>query len=205
MIGQYKHSEKFVKLDNALVDAFDDSSIWKDWYNIYYNISTATGAGLDWWGKRLNQGRGFEYQGNSYYLQGTQTVDGLTFTAEEMENLYRKVLQMKAMSNISNLCLYSINEMLKAVFAEEGRCYCIEVMNIEQGALINTGTMEIRYVFEFYVNKVFKAIIESGLLPHPTGVGVSYEYLPLGEFLGFYVQNEQEQPYGVFDQNVFYR
>lgn len=204
MIGQYRNSDKFVVLDTGLTSAFNEFPVLKDWYDVYYNVSTASGAGLDWWGKRLNQSRNFEYQGNNYYLQGAQTIDGVSYTDEEMENFYRKTLQIKAMSYVSNLTLFSINQMLKEVFSEQGRSYCIEVINIEEGVLINTGTMQIRYVFEFYMSKVFKAIAES-LLPHPSGVLTSFEYLPIGEFLGFYVQNEVTQPYGEFNQKTFYK
>lgn len=205
MLGQYQHSANLMKLDEGLTQAFNDNPMLKDWYNIYFNIGTAKGAGLDWWGKRLNQGRELTYDGDSYYLEGAQTIDGVSYTAEEMENLYRQVLLMKAMSYISNLSMDSINKILSVIFAEQGRCYCEEVVDIQGGALVHAGTMNIRYVFEFYVSKIFKSIIESGLLPHPTGVGVSFEYLPLGEFLGFFVADESEQPYGMFDQNVFYR
>lgn len=205
MLGQYKHSAKLVGLDNELTKAFDDNHVLKDWYNIYFNIATASGAGLDWWGKRLNQNRELTYQGDSYYLQGAQTIDGVEYTAEEMENLYRQILYMKAMSYVSNLSMDSINKILAVIFAEQGRCYCEEVVDIQGGALVHTGTMNIRYVFEFYVNRIFRAIIENGLLLHPTGVGASFEYLPIGEFLGFFVTNENTQPYGMFDQNVFYR
>ena len=204
MIGQYRNSDKFVSLDVGLSSAFDDFPVLKDWYDVYYNISSASGAGLDWWGKRLNQTRNFEYQGNNYYLRGAQTIDGVSYTDEEIENLYRKTLQIKAMSYVSNLTLASINQMLREIFSERGRSYCIEVIKIEDGVLTHTGTMQIRYVFEFYMSKVFKAIAES-LLPHPAGVLSSYEYLPLGEFLGFYVQNEITQPYGEFNQKTFYK
>lgn len=203
MIGQYRNSDKFVSLDLGLSSAFDDFPVLKDWYDVYYNISSASGAGLDWWGKRLNQTRNFEYQGNNYYLRGAQIIDGVSYTGEEMENLYRKILQIKAMSYVSNLSLHSINQMLKEIFLDQGRCYCIEVIKIEGGALTHTGTMNIRYVFEFYMSKVFKSIAES-LLPHPAGVGASFEYLPIGEFFGFYVDTET-QPYRGFNQKIFYK
>ena len=193
MISQYANSPILTKLDNDIQNLFDDSGFVTNWYNIIFNLSTATGYGLDVWGKILNRDRKFVYEGMEYYLQGAQVIDGVTFTAEEMDNLYRKVLQLTAMRYIGNASIASINRMIQFIF--EGKCYCIEY-----------APMQIRYVFRFYMSKIQKAIIET-LNPHPTGVLSSFEYLPVGEYFGFHVDGkaQDEQPYLPFDNGPFYR
>lgn len=195
MIGQYANSPVLVALNNGLTELFDDSQFVENWYNVVFNLKTATGYGLDVWGRILNMSREIEYNGVSYYLQGAQTIGGITFTAEEMENFYRMVLQITAMRYIGNASIYSINSILDVIFSDYGRAYCYEY-----------GTMQIRYVFEFYMNDLLKAMIES-LNMHPSGVLTSYEYLPLGEFFGFYNEDstQQNQPYAPFNVKPFYR
>lgn len=196
MIGQYANSPVLVTLDNGLQDLFDDSQFTTNWYNVVFNIKTATGYGLDVWGKILNRSRQFIYNGTEYYLQGEQTIGGKHYTSGQMENLYRLVLQITAMRYIGNASIYSINSILNTVFEDYGRAYCVE-----------DGTMQIRYYFEFYVDDVLKAVIET-LNLHPTGVLVSaYEYLPLGEFMGFHVagESQSDQPYTPLDVKPFYK
>ena len=193
MISQYANSPVLTKLDNGLQQLFNDSNFVNNWYDVVFNLATATGYGLDLWGKILNRDRKFTYEGNEYYLQGAQTIDGVEFSAEDMDNLYRKVLQLTAMRYIGNASIASINRMIQFVF--EGKCYCYEY-----------APMQIRYVFRFYMNKVQKAIIET-LNPHPTGVLSSFEYLPVGEYFGFHVDGkaQNEQPYLPFDNGPFYQ
>lgn len=195
MIGQYANSPVLVALNNGLTELFDDSQFVENWYNVVFNLKTATGYGLDVWGRILNMSREIEYNGVSYYLQGAQTIGGITFTAEEMENFYRMILQITAMRYIGNASIYSINSILDVIFSDYGRAYCYEY-----------GTMQIRYVFEFYMNDLLRAMIES-LNMHPSGVLTSYEYLPLGEFFGFYDEEstQQTQPYAPFNIKPFYR
>lgn len=178
MIGQYANSPVLVALDNGLQNLFDDGQFVQNWYNVVFNLKTASGYGLDVWGKILNRSRQFIYNGNEYYLKGEQTIGGKHYTAEQMENFYRLILQITAMRYIGNASIYSINSILNAVFENYGKAYCVE-----------DSTMQIRYYFEFYVDDVLKVVIET-LNLHPTGVLVSgYEYLPIGEFMGFYIDD----------------
>lgn len=195
MISQYANSPTFTSLDNGLQALFDDSGFVKNWYDVVFNLETATGYGLDVWGLILNRSREFEYNGNKYYLQGAQTIGGTSFSAEQMENLYRKVLQLTAMRYIGNASIASLNNLIQFIFADEGECYCLEY-----------GTMQIRYVFRFYMNNILKAVIET-INPHPSGVLSSYEYFPVGTYFGFILRGKSalEQPYLPFDNGPFYR
>lgn len=200
MISQYANSPKFVALVNSLRGVFNNAKLISDWFNIVYNIKTAKGFGLDIWGKILNQGRNFTYTNQTtgvqtnYYLEGELTVDGTVFSAEEIEEIYRKVLFMKAMSLITNATEKSLNELLQFYF-EGRRVYVIQY-----------DTMKLRYVFEVPVNKLEKSIFTSGLLPKPTGVGATFEYLPKNSYFGFYVNSraQNDQYWAPFDNKPFY-
>ncbi|MBO7696951.1 MAG: DUF2612 domain-containing protein [Methanobrevibacter sp.] len=191
LISQYANSPVLKNLASGLNTLFDDSEFVKNWYETVFNLETATGYGLDVWGKILNVGRTFVYNGISYYLGGAQIIDGVSFTAEQMDNLYRQVLQLTAMRYIGNASIASINNMLQFIYG--GKCYCLEY-----------DVMEIRYVFRFYMNKIQKAIIET-LNPHPTGVLTSFEYLEPGKYFGFDVQIDGDEPWTPFDNGPFYR
>lgn len=195
MISQYANSPVFKELNDGLTQSFNDSGVIEDWYNKVFNPKTANPYGLDMWGYILNRSREFEYNGVKYYLKGAQTIGGVSFTAEEMEELYRKVLQITAMRYVGNASIDSINNILNVVFGDQGICYCY-----------NYAPMRIRYVFQFYVNDVLKAVIET-LNPHPTGVMTSFEYLPVGEFLGFITGEDdpEDEPYTPFEDGPFYR
>lgn len=200
-ISQYANSEKYTGLFNNLCYMFSNTQTISDWYNVVFNLNTAEGYGLDIWGKILNQGRQFSYNNNGtmeyVYLGGEQTIDGITYSAEQMEETYRLVLFLKALSNISGCTIASLNELLGFYFQDRGRVYVLEY-----------GVMEIRYVFQFYVTKFEKAIFTSSVMPKPTGVLISFEFLPIGDYFGFFVNgiaSPTDQPFAPFDNKPFYR
>ena len=200
LISQYANSEKILRLANGIRTMFNNAKLISDWYNIVYNLKTAKGFGLDIWGKILNQGRSFKYTNQTtgvvteYYLKGEITVDGTTFSAEEVEELYRKILFMKVISLITNATDKSLNELLQFYF-DGRRVYVIQY-----------DTMKLRYVFEIAVNKLEKSIFTSGLLPKPTGVGATFVYLPKNQYFGFYVNSREQndQYWAPFDNKPFY-
>ena len=110
MIGQYANSPVLVSLDNGLKELFNDSPVVVNWYNALFNMNTATGYGLDIWGKILNRSRGFIYNGTEYYLQGEQTIGGVHFSEEEMELLGHSLyVFLEAKSNTVQV-LYKRND-----------------------------------------------------------------------------------------------
>jgi len=199
-LSQYANSPRFIDLYNNICGLFNNSKTLEDWFNVVYNLKTASGFGLDIWGTILNQGRQFSYEENgvveNIFLGGEQTIDGITYSAEYMEEMYRMVLFLRALGYITNCTLASLNNLLQYYFADKGRVY-----------VINYGTMEIRYVFEFYASKLEKAIFTTDVLPKPTGVLANFEYIPLGEYFGFYVDgiaDPEDQPFAPFDNKPFY-
>ena len=112
MIGQYANSPVFSKLDNSLTTLFNNTALVQEWFDKVFDVTKANAYGLDIWGKILNRSREFEYNGVKYYLKGAQTIGGVHFTEAEMEELYRKVLQITAMRYVGNASVASINNIL---------------------------------------------------------------------------------------------
>jgi len=198
MLSQYANSPKYLSLVNGLKSQFDNAQTIQDWYNVVYNIRTAKGYGLDWWGKILNQTRWISYiddnnQKVDLYLQGALTVDGNTYTADQIENLYRTLLIFRAMSNIGNATIPSLTTLLNAAFEGRGSIYIDE-----------TSVMQIDVTFNFYVSKLEKYVFSTSVFPKPTGVGVNFYYVPDGEYFGFFVENASPQPFAPFDNKPFY-
>lgn len=198
MISQYANSPKYVKLVEGIREQFNNYKTIQDWYNVVYNIRTATGYGLDWWGKILDQSRLISFiddnnQKVEIFLQGEITVDGITFSADEIENLYRTLLIFRAMSNIGNATIPSLEMLLNSAFEGRGQVYIDEVT-----------TMQIDVTFNFYVNKLEKYVFSTDIFPKPTGVGVNFYYVPSGSFFGFFVDGASPQPFAPFDNKPFY-
>lgn len=207
MLSQYANSPTIVKLVNGINEQLNNAQTIEDWFRIVFDLRTATGFGLDIWGKILNQSRRFQYvdennQTVDVYLQGNQTVDGVDYTAEQMDNFYRTALFLKAFSYIADTSLKNINDMLNFYFnmtSEEGR--------EGKAFAYNIGTMAIEIVFTFFMPKLEKAILTSDLFPTPAGVQLNYRFIPNGAWLGFYdenAENPEDQPFAPFNHKPFY-
>ena len=97
---------------------------------------------------------------------------------------------MKALLNISNSSAPSINQLLKNLFKDRGRCY-----------VTDTGGMEIRFVFEFALYPYELAILtKSNAVPRPAAVLAQVMQMDLATTFGF-SEALGSQP---FDQGVFY-
>ncbi|EBG5359658.1 DUF3383 family protein [Salmonella enterica subsp. enterica serovar Schwarzengrund] len=87
---------------------------------------------------------------------GTRTVD-------LSDEIYRRLILMKAMSNITDCSVPDINRMLRFMFGKNRRAY-----------VLNNGGLRMSYIFEFALSSAELAIIQSsGALPSPPGVYVS--------------------------------
>lgn len=128
------------------------------------------------------------------YLQGAQTVNGVPYTDEQIEDLYRTTLFLKAMQNITNATLQSINSMFLEFFSDKGVCFAYEY-----------DVMKLRVVVGFFTTKIERAIF-TNLLPKPTGVLMGMEFIEPGQYFGHYVAGytPEEQPYAPLDQKPFY-
>lgn len=172
---------------NALISSFNDAVSIDDFIEqfltLVWDVRTAEGYGLDVWGKivgvsrRLTVSDNFQHLGFSEALLESHTVtdpqpfnqapfytgETSTETVELSDPIYRKLIMMKAMSNITDCTIPNINRMLVYMFGDSGRAY-----------VTNDGPLKMSYVFEFPLSVAELAIIQSsGALPSPPGVSVS--------------------------------
>lgn len=117
--------------------------------------------------------------------------DGLaaTETYRLPDEAYRKLIFAKALANISDCSVPSLNKVLRYLFGSDTqRCYAQ-----------SSNRMDIRYVFEFELSEVDKTIAAlSGVIPRPAGVKVTILQLDPETTFGF--AEGEMQP---FDQGVF--
>lgn len=97
VISQYANSPRICGLVQRWNACLDPSANITAFYDDVWNIETAIGYGLDVWGRILGTGR----------TVGNITLDDAT---------YRNVLLAKAMANISNSSIFSINLILLQLF-----------------------------------------------------------------------------------------
>ena len=160
VLSQYANSSKLNKILSGLEEMIGTETAIENFYNDIFNIQTANTYGLDIWGERLNISRRLKVNG--------ETI--------ELENrYYRFLLLVKAMSNISNCTIPNLEDILNFLFKERGKVY-----------VFDTGIMTMKYIFDFYLDEMEKAILDlPGIPPKPTGVGLTVVELPKGKLFGF--------------------
>lgn len=205
----------------SLLQSFDQwvdpAKFTADFLLHVWDISTATGFGLDIWGRILGRDRyiqvvqtpddnfGFNINGatgtqwkpwNQAPWFNGQTSGATAFALQD--DAYRQLLMVKAAANIASCDVPSINALLRAMFDQRGASYV---------GYDPDNPMHIGYHFDFFPTPVERSIIESGLFPQPAGTTVLYIYKTLTyKPFGFEGANSGADPEVVtgFDQGPFY-
>lgn len=165
--SQYSASAKILALAAQYQNQLDPHEDIDLFYDKIVNIYTAEGVGLDTWGLILGINRAIP------------TWDNTSFITLEDED-YRALLLYKAMANISASTADAQNTLLAALMATgvggfNGPAYVLEV-----------DVMVIRFVFEFFLTDVQKAIFRvAGTLARGAGVGWELYALNPRETFGF--------------------
>jgi hypothetical protein len=183
VLAQYAASPRLNSLINSFNEAVSPDQFVNNFYDLIWNIDTAETYGLDVWGKIVDVSRwltvsdDFNYLGfNEAKLDVPTLTDPRPFnqapfysgerstqTIELSDPVYRRLIMMKAMANITDCSIPNINRMLRYMFSDRGRAY-----------VKNDGGMQMSYVFEFQLSTAELAIVQSsGVLPSPPGVNVS--------------------------------
>lgn len=180
IIRQYANSRTICRLLQDFADNMDPSAFIDLAVTQIFDPRTATGFGLDVWGRIVGVSRyldvasdkfiGFaEASGlntdtfdNAIFYNGAGAGSGSYALADEM---YRKLIFAKAWSNISDCSVPSINGCLQILFSGSGRAY-----------VQDNRDRSLTFIFEFTPDPAQVAIIEkSGVLPVPAGVAFTYE------------------------------
>lgn len=182
ILTQYAASPRLLSLIESFNDAVAPDKQINDFYDLIWNVETAETYGLNIWGKivdvsrRLTVNDDFNYLGFSEALIDVPTTTdpkpfnqapffngkNSTGTVELSDPMYRKLIMMKAMANITDCTIPNINRMLVYMFSDSGRAY-----------IRNDGGMMMSYVFEFPLTTAELGIVQSSdALPYPPGVTV---------------------------------
>lgn len=186
ILSQYSNSPRLCTLIRSFAQALDPEAFYEAWYQNVLNPQTATGWGLDVWGRIVGVSRvlqittagyiGFEEARGSgtsnavrqfnagIWYRGQSTTSNYALT----DDAFRRLVFAKAAANITDGSIISINAILMMLFADRGRTY-----------VTDNRDMTMTYVFEFQPSPVDLAIVyRSGILPKPTGVQFGYVFLP---------------------------
>lgn len=183
ILTQYADSPKLKSIIYSFNDAIGIDGFIDDFYDMIWNIKTAGTYGLDIWGKIVVVSRLLTVTENKIYFgfgeaaSSPPVIDDpqpfnqapffngelLTSTVSLSNDIYRKLIMMKAAANISDCTIPNMNKLLMFMFGDSGKCY-----------VRNDGEMVMSYVFEFRLSTAELAIVQSsGALPSPVGVTVN--------------------------------
>ena len=200
-MAQYANSPTITTLINAINQWIDPSASIELFLTQVWNVSTATGYGLNVWGQIVGVSRTLQvpYSGSFFgfaeasgqpfgqgvFYNGTYPSSNVTLGDSD----FRTLIMLKAAANISNGTVPAINAMLKALFGSAGYCF-----------VQDTGDMTMRLVFYFTptVNQL-AILLHSGVVPRPAGVLACVVQLPAPTtFFGFAEQGGQPFGQGIY-------
>ncbi|MFT8445199.1 MAG: DUF2612 domain-containing protein [Acetobacter orientalis] len=171
---------------NALIEAWnqtlDPTRLLETWFTNIWNLDTAQGYGLDVWGRIVGVERVLTLSTDSFFgfaepqdltlqpfnaapwYSGTQTTSNYRLSDEA----FRQLISAKALANITDGSITSLNAILMTLFAGQGDVW-----------VADTGTMTLTYTFNFAPSAVQVSLIQSsGVLMRPAGVRVIYAIKP---------------------------
>lgn len=189
ILSQYANSPVILSLIQDFNDSVDPSENIDLFYDKVWNILTAEGPGLDFWGSIVNvsrvlsvaTGKNFGYEeagsvsadpfGQSPFYGGTQSTSNYVLS----DTAYRALILVKALSNISNCSIPTYNNILRQLFPNRGNAYICDL-----------GSMTARLTFEFTLQPYEIAILkQSGAFQGPTGVQLEIMDIQLPYSFGF--------------------
>lgn len=183
VISQYANSPILMQLIDDFDQCVDQTANFDNFYDLVWNVATAQGYGLDVWGRIVGVSRviqlsgtqayfGFEEAGptNSNTFGQAPFYSGVPNTTNYMlsDNAFRTLIYAKALSNISDGSIKSINTLLRNLFPNQGgNAYVTDGQN-----------MTLTYTFNWALTPVQLAIVsQTGVLPKPVGVASSIVHL----------------------------
>jgi hypothetical protein len=176
--AQYANSPVLLALIDYISQWIDPARLVDYFFDNLWNVDTAQGWGLDVWGRIVGVNRvvaaspnkwfGFEEAGTlsadpfdqSPYYSG-QNNGPQNYTLSDA--IFRQLILAKAAANIWDGSIPGLNNILRLMFPGE-ICY-----------VTDGEDMTMTYRFEFTLTPVQQTlVINSGVLPHPAGVSISY-------------------------------
>lgn len=178
IISQYANSDILTSLISSFFASVDQASNMDAFFDSIWNIDTATGYGLDVWGRIVGVSRTLQVAGDRDYFGFDEATDlsakpfnvapfyvgdKLSSNFDLPDDPYRILILAKAFANVSDGSIPSINKILRSLFLGRGNCYCTDGQD-----------MTMTYTFEFVLHPVEIAILsQTGVLPKPSGVSAT--------------------------------
>ncbi len=179
VISQYANSPILDSLIVNFSQYIDQTVNLQAFYDMIWNVDSAQGYGLDVWGRIVGVSRILQIPTTDEYFGFEEATDRFPFNQAPFyagapltsnyrlsDSAYRTLIFAKALANISDGSLPSINQLLINVFGtSQGNCYVADNLN-----------MTMTYVFDFFLDPVQLAIIQnSGVFPKPAGVSTTIQ------------------------------
>lgn len=199
IISQFANSPTITRLIYNMNRYIDPRADIANFLANYWNVATAVGPGLDYWGKIVGLPNGrllllsedtqtFGFRNDDVPADWAPFNQGTFFTGVNastaftlLDPAFRTLILAKALANITATNCLALNQLLGNLFPGRGPCY------VTDGGQINTAVngMRMTFVFEFALSQVEYAILtQTGVMPHPAGVMYSVIQQP-GGLIGF--------------------
>lgn len=180
ILSQYVNSPRTLGLIESFSDAINANGLSDLFLASVLNIETASSYGLDVWGRIVGVRRtlyvpggasgkllGWGEPGAGKFYGWRQapwnTLNRLTPNFTLQDDDYRRLILVKAFSNISDRSIPSMNAALMQMFAGQGNVHVSDL-----------GSMTAAYVFDFHPTALDLAILQqSGAFASPSGVLMS--------------------------------
>lgn len=176
VVSQYANAPILTGILQSFFDAIDQTVNIDAFFDMIWNVNTAQGYGLDVWGRIVGVTRIIPVPGTITYLGFEEAASlgtfgvGIFFSGSPLTNNFilsddgfRTLILAKALANISDGSIKSINALLLALFPNRGNCYVTDGLD-----------MTMTYTFAFALSAVELSIVQnSGVLPRSAGVSVT--------------------------------
>jgi hypothetical protein len=183
VLSQFANSPTLMQLLANMNDYIDPTALIDAFYDQMFNIATAQGYGLDVAGRIVGVGRVLQVASSTYFgFTGPSGASGLPWNQAVFYNgenttsnyaltddAYRTLILAKALANISNCSIPSINQILINLFGPNGllplagNSYCTD-----------GGDLTMTYTFPATLSPLqYSIIYQSGVLPRPAGVSAT--------------------------------
>ena len=177
VISQFANSAIITQLIANFDQYIDQTVNMAAFFDNIWNIDTAQGYGLDVWGRIVGVVRTLHVPTAADYLGYKEALPGsnpfgqepffngtpLTSNFALSDDAFRVLIFAKALANISDGSIKSINQLLINLFPNRGNAFVVDNAN-----------MTMIYQFNFVLTAVELAILgQSGILPKPVGVSAT--------------------------------
>lgn len=183
ILAQYANSPRLLSLIESFNQAADPAPLIERFLTNVWDPTTATGWGLDVWGRIVGVPRTLHIIPQDYWgfaeaedLYGTSRPfnDGMFYQDGALnarfilpDTTYRRLIFAKAAANITNGAIADMNRLLMILFAGQGRIW-----------ISDSSPMACTVFYDWDLSPVDATLIAgTSLFPRPSGVTVTFKQI----------------------------